>query len=139
MTPEVKAAIAEIEKQYEGHAILVGPDKDGGACVIVEGIPLGESYDQLETWVGFHITVGCPYADTYPHFVRGDLTRKDKAGHNEAFQPNHSFPLTGVVVGNTITARNALQISRRSNHRDPSGIETPLLKMMKVVAWFNSL
>jgi hypothetical protein len=140
MTPEVAAAIEEIQRQYEGHTILVGPDKDGGACVIVENVALGQTYEQRESWIGFHITHSCPYADVYPHFARGDLSRVDKKNHPQGVTTGHTFPQSGVVVDNNMPARPAVQISRRSNHRDnASGIETPVLKLLKVLQWLNSL
>jgi hypothetical protein len=139
MTPEVAAAIEEIRKQFDGHAVLVGNDQHGGACVIVEGLPLGTPYAQFESWVGFHITHACPYADVYPHFVRADLSRLDKKELGEATSPGHTFPQPGVVVDKSIAPRPALQLSRRSNRRDlTTGLETPLIKLLKVLQWLKS-
>jgi hypothetical protein len=139
MTPEVQEAIEEIRAHFRGHAVHVGPDKDGGACVIVENVATGPSFAQSATWIGFHITHACPYADTYPHFVRGDLARKDGKPLGEAITPNHQFPQPGVVPNNTLAPRSAVQISRRANKRDAnSNLETPLLKALKVLRWLNS-
>jgi len=139
MTPEVEEAIGEIRRQYAGHTVLVGEDQHGGACVIVEDVALGAPYIQASSWIGFHITHSCPYADIYPHFVREDLQRVDRAALNEAMRAGHQFPLPGVVVRGHMPARPAIQISRRSNRRDASGIETPLIKLLKVVQWVLSL
>lgn len=140
MTPEVTAAIDEIRRQYAGHTVLVGPDKDGGACVIVEGVKLGDTYAGAETWVGFHITHSCPYADVYPHFVRHDLVRADSKAHPAGITGGHTFPQPRVVTDGTMPSRNALQISRRAKQRDnQSGIESPLIKLLKVLKWLNSL
>lgn len=139
MTPEVEDAVDEIRKHFRGHSIHVGPDKDGGACVIVDAVPLCAVYKQGETWVGFHITHACPYADVYPHFVRNDLLRADGKPLGEAITPNHQFPQPDVVVDASLTARPAVQISRRANKRDAnSNLETPLLKTLKVLRWLNS-
>jgi hypothetical protein len=139
MTPEVEEAIEAIRRHFHGFAALVGPDQNGGACVIVEGVPLGPPWAQADTWLGFHITHACPYADVYPHFVRGDLTRADGNPPGEAISNGHTFPQPGVVVGNTLSARAATQLSRRAKNRDPeSALETPLIKTLKVLRWLKS-
>jgi hypothetical protein len=139
MTPEVEEAMEEIRQHFRGHPIHVGPDKDGGACVFVDAVSLCEIFAQRETWVGFYITHACPYADVYPHFVRGDLARADGKPIGEAITPNHQFPQPGVVVGNVLPSRSAVQVSRRANKRDAnSNLETPLLKTLKVLRWLNS-
>ncbi|RWQ69332.1 MAG: hypothetical protein EOS85_29400 [Mesorhizobium sp.] len=139
MTPEVAEAVDDIKRHFGAGAVLVSPDKDGGAVVIVEGVALGKPYAQAETWVGFHITHACPYADVYPHFVRGDLKRADGLDLGEAITAPHQFPQPGVVVGDAIGSRAAVQISRRANKRDAgSGLETPLLKALKVLRWLKS-
>jgi hypothetical protein len=138
MTPEVEEAIDEIKRHFHGHPVLVGPDKDGGACVIVEDADLGPSYAHA-SWIGFHITASCPYADVYPHFVRSDLARADKRALGEAISPGHNFPQPGVVVGGNMPSRPAMQVSRRSNKREAnSDLETPLLKTLKVLRWLSS-
>ena len=138
MTSDVEDAISEIRQHFTGHAVLVGPDKDGGACVIVEDVDLGPAYSG-RSWVGFHITQACPYADVYPHFVRGDLCRTNGGALGEAVTAGHSFPQPGVVIDGSMPARAAVQISRRSNRRDAnSTLETPLLKTLKVLQWLKS-
>ena len=62
---------------------------------------LGAPYEQVDTWVGFHITQGCPYADVYPHFVRPDLSRVDNKPLGEVDQTGHVFPQPGVVQDDT--------------------------------------
>ena len=139
MTPEVEAAIVESRREYARHTVLVGEDPHGGACVIVEELPLGAPYAQATSWMGFHITHSCPYADTYPHFLRHDLKRLDNAALGEAMGAGHQFPAPGVVVDGKLPTRQAVQVSRSSNHRDPSSdLETPLIKMVKVHRWVLS-
>jgi hypothetical protein len=139
MTPQVSRAIEQIAKQYPNNTVLVGADQNGGACVIVENVPLGAPFAQTETWIGFHITHSCPYADVYPHFARHDLSKVNGSQMGEGISSNHVFPQPGVVTGNIIPSRPAVQISRRSNKRDPSSaVETPLLKLLKVLQWLKS-
>ncbi|MGH6710655.1 MAG: hypothetical protein ACREEK_16975, partial [Bradyrhizobium sp.] len=120
MTPDVQDAIDEIKEHFRGLNVLVGPDKDGGACVIIEDAALGGPYAEQTSWIGFHITHACPYADVYPHFVRHDLSRTDKNAFGEAITTGHHFPQPGVVVGDTLPPRQAIQISRRANKREPN-------------------
>jgi hypothetical protein len=126
VTPEVCAAIDEIETAFPTATVTKRDDGDGGAVVIVEPIELGEKYEQAETWVGFHITFQYPYSDVYPLFVRGDLTRCD-----------------GRVLGDgtsttTFEDRPAVQLSRKSNRHNPA-TDTAALKLLKVMDWLRKL
>lgn len=139
MTPEVEEAVEEIRRHFPKNKVVIGPDKDGGAIVIVEGVPLGPPYQQAETWVGFHITHVCPYADVYPHFLRGDLSRMDQKPLGEAMSLNRTFPQPGVVQENALSGRHAIQVSRKANKREAnSALETPLIKLLKVLRWVMS-
>lgn len=124
--PAVERAIEEIRAAFAGVPVTVREDGEGGAYVIVEDIDPGPPYEQRTTWIGFRITFQYPYADTYPHFVRGDLARADKRPLGEGISQNHTFE-----------GRSAAQISRRSNHLDPT-TETALLKLEKVLTWLAS-
>lgn len=138
MNSEVKLAIDEIASQFPGHAIVVAEDQHCGACVIVEELPLGMPYAQATSWVGFHITHNCPYADTYPHFVRAGLTRADDRPLADGMTGGHTFPQPGVLRNPSLMhSRPAIQVSRRSNRRDPAGIETPNVKLLKVLQWMR--
>jgi len=122
MKHEVEHAIAEVKVAYPESILTIREDGEGGAYVILEELDPGELYVQRKTWVGFRITFQYPYADTYPHFVRGDLTRVDGRALGEG---------TGST---TFEGRTAIQLSRRSNHLDPR-TETVLIKLQKVLAW----
>jgi hypothetical protein len=135
LTPEVEAAVAEIAANFPDCALSTEPDGQGGAFVILDSVLLGPPYAQEKTWVGFHITQACPYADVYPHFVRGDLSRTDGKALGEGLGGGLRFPPTDVLA---MPARPAVQISRRSNHRSASDLETPLLKLLKVLRWLMS-
>jgi hypothetical protein len=125
MTPEVKGAIEEIATGYPNCHLEVLEDGQGGALITVRDVPLGGPYQQTETWVGFHITHTYPYADVYPHFVRHDLSRRDGKPIGE-----------GTSIGN-FRGTEAIQISRRANHHDPS-TDTAMLKLLKVLRWLES-
>ena len=91
------------------------------------------------TWIGFHITQTCPYADVYPHFVRGDLLREDGKDLGQGISKGMTFPPPGAKHVNEKDRRSAVQISRKSNKRDnASNLETPLIKLLKVIEWLNS-
>lgn len=136
ITPEVKAAIEDIVRNFPECDVLFYPDDKGGAFVIIEDIPLGHPYKQRVSWGGFHITFSCPHADVYPHFFCADLAREDGRDLGEGFGKNHIFPPTDVKDVPHEKRRAAVQISRRSNKRDNSSdLETPLVKLMKVIHW----
>ena len=99
MTPEVRLAVDQIIKQFPRQQVVVAEDQTGGACVIVDGEPLGPPYEQADTWIGFHITDQCPYADTYPHYVRAELTRKDGKPLDEAMTVNLRFDPSWLRYG----------------------------------------
>lgn len=125
MTPEVRQAIDEIRAGYPQAQIQVTEEADGGALVFVSPVAPGPQYEQRDTWIGFRISFQYPYADTYPHFVRGDLRRVDGAGLGE-----------GMSLG-TFGDRQAVQISRRSNRLNPA-TDTALIKLQKVLTWLRS-
>jgi len=124
-TKAVAKAVAELQAgapEVEWH---IGGDGQGGAVMIGEGLDLGGVWSQPSTWIGFRIPFNYPYADVYPHFVRGDLARRDGGGLGEAMS---------VTV---FEGRPAVQISRRSSRRDP-GVETALIKLLKVTEWLRT-
>lgn len=122
---EVADAIGEIEATFEGATVSIDEDGDGGAYVIVDPVDPGEPYEQDETWIGFQITFQYPFSDVYPHFVRADLRRNDGAGLVE-----------GMSMGSW-RERQAVQISRRSNHLDPQ-TDTAVIKLHKVLDWLRT-
>jgi hypothetical protein len=137
LTPEVQEAVDEIAASFSGATLVTVADGQGGAFITVDSVELGAPYAQPSSWLGFHITSACPYADVYPHFVRGDLSRADGKPLGEGMSPNN-FPPPGAPTTAQMPPRPAVQISRRSNRRDSSGIETPLIKLLKVIKWLKS-
>lgn len=139
MSPAVEKAIEAIRARYGADGLLAAPDHDGGAFVIVEGVPLGSPFAQEDSWLGFHIPSTCPYADVYPHFVRSDLARADGGPLGEGLSTGHTFPAPDALkVPGSIPSRAAVQVSRRSNRKDTAGLETPLHKLLKVIQWLKS-
>ena len=125
LTAEVADAIEEIRSHFDETVATVIEDGQGGAYILVEEVDLGEKYYPARSWIGFQVTFQYPYSDVYPHFVRGDLSRADGAALGEATS-------AGQFQG-----RQAIQVSRRSNHVNPA-TDTALLKLLKVIDWIRS-
>lgn len=126
MTPTVEQAIRELQATFSPAAIAIEEDGSGGARVIVESAPLCGLYIHPDSWIGGHLTAQTPYSDVYPLFVRGDLKRVDGRELGNGMAPGHMF-----------MNRPAVQVSRRSNGRDPT-IEMPVLKFLKVLEWLRT-
>ena len=122
MLEKIEAAVQEIREAFPECTVTAREDGDGGAQVMVESVPLGPPYVQATTWVAFAITRQYPYADVYPHFVRGDLTRADGAA------------LGGGMGLTAYLGQPAVQISRRSNRLNPT-TDTAAIKLAKVLHW----
>jgi hypothetical protein len=126
MKDAVKSAIEEIRASFPGVPLTVHEDGQGGAWFFIEGIDPGPIFQNRSVWVGADIGAQYPYSDIYPVFVSGDLKRVDGAQLGEA-----------KSVGVGFHGRTSVQLSRRSNHRDP-GLETAAIKIQKVLAWLAS-
>lgn len=131
MKPEVEKAVAAIRAHFAGIDIDVWESPCGGAYVCIHEMPLGPPYAQRSTWIAFFITNACPFADTYPFYVRPDLSRLDSSALKLPLHANNSWApqLSGFA------ARPAVMVSRRQNHTHCWGRETPLLKLQTVIAW----
>lgn len=121
MNPPVQKAIDELNATFAPSPVIFEEDGEGGAYVTVEKVDLNGPYDQNETWIGFHITAQFPYSDIYPVFVRSDLRRKDGGAFGTGIAPGHNWRNRGA----------AIQVSRKSNGRDPM-LETAPAKILKV-------
>jgi hypothetical protein len=129
---EVAKAVDQIRRHYGFLRVDVIPSPCGGAYVLIHDLPLGLPYSQATTWMGFFITNACPFADTYPFYARADLARADGAAlRSPPFHPGK--PWAPDLPG--FAARPAVMISRRQNHTQAWGLETPLLKLQTVIAW----
>lgn len=125
MNPEVDAAVAELRTKFPGVQVTSQEDGDGGAIVTMFPIDPGPRYDQRETWLKFAISCQYPYSDVYPLFVRVDLSRADGSNHGP-----------GMAVG-SFQGEPALQLSRRSNRRDPA-LDTAARKVARVITWLQA-
>ena len=122
-TETVLEAVEEVRIQFAPLSVQTDPDGNGGAFVVIDGIDPGPAYVQDRTWLGFHIGPMCPDADVYPLYT-GELVRADEA--------QHVPPITSVQGG--WRDRPALQISRRTNNRNPL-VDTPAMKAEGLIAW----
>jgi hypothetical protein len=126
MTPEVQAAIKEIQEAYPGHRVEIGEEPQGGANVIVHDLPIGDVFTPNTTWVGFLITFQYPRADVYPHFIDPAVRRTDGRALDGPFQVSQNF-----------WGRPATQVSRRSN-RWTAAEDTATFKLAKVLDWIRN-
>lgn len=120
----VERAIEGIRERFAGHEVHVREDGEGGAFVTVDELELGDLYTQKTTWLGARIVHTYPYADVYPHFCRGDLSRKD------------GRPLGDGTSTASWEGTAAIQLSRRSNHLEPE-VDRADLKWLKVLDWLR--
>ncbi|PBC69686.1 hypothetical protein BX265_7027 [Streptomyces sp. TLI_235] len=123
-TPAVAEAVDAVRNQFAGLTVDAVADGAGGAMVTIEGIDIGSAYTPSVTWLGFHISSAYPDADIYPHFI-GPVRRSNGTEHGQAIQ------------NATWRDRAALQISRRSNHRDPA-VDNAALKAERIMLWLTT-
>ena len=120
----VRAALEELNLHFAGSTEFQDLG-DGGAAVTINNLSLRDSpYEQPDTWCGFTVTFAHPYADIYPHFVRPDLTRRDKGPFGPA-----------INVGRDFYGRSAIMLSRRVKHAEPELTVNPIIKLEKVMSW----
>lgn len=121
MRVEVSNAIEELRRQFSAATFTVREDGQGGAYVVMEPVTLGPKYRPEKTWVGFHIPPQYPYADIYPVFMGGEVSRAN------------GVPFSApVTVGHTFEARPAIQVSRR-NSAAQGGLQKAGTKILKVL------
>ena len=126
-TAPIDTALAELRAHFGADAVTITPDGSGGVYVVISDLPVGPAYTQARTWLGFQISAAHPDADIYPHYA-GALTRTDGQPHGQAIQH---------VTWQGRPDEPALQISRRSNHRDPA-VDTPVNKAVRILAWLTA-
>ena len=127
MNKEVAEALEELRKAFEPSEITVAEDKQGGAYVIVETVPIGTRYQPSESWLGGHISALYPSADIYPVFMDARVRRADGIEFAAPITRGHNFQ-----------GRPAIQISRRNNavHLAP---QTAVAKFAKVLHFLDAL
>ncbi len=127
MKVEISSAIEELKRQFCAATFIVREDDQGGAYVIMEPIELSRKYRPDSIWVGFQIPAQYPYADIYPVFIGGDVTRADGTTFQAPITPGHNFE-----------GRVALQVSRR-NSAAQSGFQKASTKILKVLDFLEKL
>jgi hypothetical protein len=137
MKPDVEQAIRELRDGLPGHEVLAQEDPDGGGHVIVEGLDIGPSFVPATAWLGFHLTWSYPDADVYPFFM-DPAVKYVGSGEAGNQHPDGNLP-TAMTRGATMPGfgRPAIQISRRSNRRDPS-TDSALQKLLRVLEFLRS-
>src|SRR5579872_2995831 len=127
MNIDVSRGIEELKRQFSGLPFAISEDGQGGAHVVIEGVTLSARFNPQKTWLGFHITAQYPYADIYPVFIDGGVTRADGV----AF----SAPVTN---GHLFQGRNAIQVSRRNGAAGTTA-QKATSKILKVLDFLEKL
>jgi hypothetical protein len=134
----VERAINKLKSLFGADNVHFIPDLAGGAFVAVLNVPLEDCFLETSTWFGFQIVHTCPFADTYPLYVRPDLKMKDGSSLTAPVAGPVAWDGLSRGLNKVVGAETALQVSRRSNHKSTDDVETPVEKLIKVVAWLNS-
>ena len=121
MNVEISKAIQELEHQFSNCSFTIRDDEQGGAYIIMDGVPLGATYKPESTWFGFHLPAQYPYADIYPVFMGSEVTRIDNIDFSAPITRGHAFE-----------GRTAIQISRR-NGAAQSGTQKATTKLLKIL------
>ncbi|AKJ11581.1 hypothetical protein ABB07_16535 [Streptomyces incarnatus] len=121
VAPAIAEAVEAVRAHFAGHSVVVETDGAGGVIVTIDEVIIGPAYTSQSTWLGFQISAAYPDADIYPHYC-GVLSRTDGQAHGPAIQHVQWRD------------RPALQISRRSNHRDPR-VDSAALKAERIRRW----
>jgi hypothetical protein len=129
----VATAIEELRANFAQFPIEIGEIPCGGAHVVISDVPLGKPFAQDSTWVGFFLSSACPDDDTYPFFVREDLSFLDGRLLSVPFHGAQVFPLENP----SMPPRPAVMVSRRQSNQACWSSETPLLKLLKVLKWMS--
>jgi hypothetical protein len=127
MKVEVSSGIEELKRQFSASTFKVREDGQGGAYVVMEPVTLGPKYRPEITWVGFHVPAQYPYADIYPVFIGGNVTRANGVPFSVPVTPGHQFE-----------GRPAIQVSRR-NSAAQSGLQKVGAKILKVLDFLEKL
>ena len=102
------------------------PDGSGGAHVVIEDVHVGPVWAQERSWLAFTINYLYPDADTYPHYVRGDLARTDGAAVVVPFHTGHVFQdLPAIMVS-------------RSSPQRVAGLATAARKALSVISFIQN-
>lgn len=135
-TPEstAKAAVREaldsVKSAFPDCGLAAHADGQGGLWVELTGVPLGNPYQQADTFVVFLLPFTLPGSDIYPMFIRRDLSRIDGQPLGEGFQATElSWPAEN-------SPRPVVQVSRRT--RGAFASQTAQQKIVKVLDWIRT-
>jgi hypothetical protein len=125
LSPELVGAADELRATFPDATVTLTTDDQGGAWIVIDPIDLGERWEPIRSWLGFHVAATYPYADIYPHFIPESCRLADGGGLPPAVSTGASMPgLEGTC----------LQISRKSHRWDPTR-DTAAIKALKVSDW----
>src|ERR1700680_3279412 len=122
MNPGVEKATEQLRATFPDSEFTVQPDSNGGAYVFVDPVDIGVKFTPNRTWMGAHLVPQLPYADVYPLFIGGEVTR------------TNGQPFVAPISAVPFQGRPALQISRRSNRHDPKA-QSAATKFLKALHW----
>jgi hypothetical protein len=125
MKTEVATGIDELKRQFAGATFTIREDNQGGAFVVMEPFVLSPKYFPSVTWMGFQIPAQYPYADVYPVFIGGNVSRANGAPF-----------VVPITRGHQFEGRPAIQVSRR-NGAARSGVQKVTMKILKVLDYLE--
>lgn len=126
VNPAALVALDEVRSTFEQHAVRAWPDGAGGVHVVIEAVALGPAFVQDTSWLGFTVNYLYPDADTYPHYVRPDLTHADQSPLVVPFHAGQAFENQPAVM-----------VSRRSTNR-VAGLSTAARKALSVFSFLQT-
>jgi hypothetical protein len=126
-SPVIEEIVALLRGHFPKASVAFTADGNGGGSVIIEPVDLGTGYVPSSTWLAAQLTSALPFADVYPLFIGGDVTRSDGRQH-----------LAPITSGHTFAGRPALQVSRRTNSLQATA-EASALKFLKVLHHIRGL
>lgn len=138
MKRAVVEAIEELRAAFPDSSVTFVEDAEGGASVRIEPVDIGPGFEPRRTWIGFHITWPYPDADVYPLFIDGMVKYVGSRAAPNA-HPEGALPVP-MSRGATMPGfeRPAIQISRRSNRRDPE-TDSAARKALRVIEFLRTL
>lgn len=128
MKDSIVEAIDELKMVFGNDNVILTPEKDGGAYVMVKKIELGAKFNCPHIWCSFYINYLYPASDIYPHYVSPELCFSNGEKLNGPFS---------TVIENK-NKDKCIQVSRRSNRWNPAQ-DTALLKLEKVLKFIKEL
>jgi hypothetical protein len=136
MLEHVETGLSMLRDGMAGHGVQVKDDGSGGAFVIVEDIDIGDHFAPTRSWIGFHAT-WAEDADVYPHYIDPEMRYVGSGAAPNEF-PEGNLP--SAMSRNAQMPgfeRPAIQISRRSNHRNAE-TDSPLMKLLRIIDFLRT-